>query len=104
MRASCFCMTVAGGLAVAASAQAQERQQVHLEYAIEGREAGCLPEADFRSKVRARLGYDPFVDASAQGIRVHVVATADEVKAHVEVLRGQSVRGRRDLADASCAL
>jgi hypothetical protein len=84
--------------ATALCASASEPARLTLTYGAP-EEAGCPDEGSFRNLVAARLGYDPFVPESQDGVRVELVRDHQRMRGHVEVARqGQGAPLARDLS------
>ncbi len=91
-----------GVLAVPSPALASEPVHARLVYNTDDPAGACASEAEFRGKVAARLGYDPFQADAAWLFRVRV--DARRKPAHAEILTEQDGKstGRRALDETRC--
>lgn len=82
------------------AASAEEHPQARLEYTRGAGAAECPDEAELKSVVAARLGYDPFSPDAARVVAVGVARQGSGLVAHLEV-RGAAARGSRDLQSST---
>jgi hypothetical protein len=76
--------------------------RARLVYATDDPNGTCASEADFRGKVAARLGYDPFDDQASWVFRVRVDARSKRPRAEIVTEREGAPSGKRTLDDATC--
>ncbi|HVH44848.1 MAG TPA: hypothetical protein VM925_20990, partial [Labilithrix sp.] len=76
--------------------------RARLVYSTDDPKGTCATEADFRGKVAARLGYDPFREDAAWVFRVRLDARPKHPRAEIATEQDGAPAGRRTLDDTSC--
>jgi hypothetical protein len=85
--------------ALAASAPAEASPSAKLVYVRGVGAETCPPEAEMRSAVARRLGYDPFFPVATKTVVTQIVHVNGGYRAHVQIVTGEgNLRGERDLA------
>ena len=76
--------------------------RARLVYTADDPKGVCASEADFRGKVSARLGYDPFRDDASWVFRIRFDARSKRPRAEIATEQNGAPSGKRTLDDASC--
>lgn len=86
-----------------ALAHAGEPMAASLTYTVEDPTGTCASETEFRRKVAARLGYDPFDARASWLFRIRVDGRGKRPHAEIVTEHGGQPTGKRELDDATCA-
>jgi hypothetical protein len=95
-------LILASSTLAAASAEARPPIRARLVFTTDDPKGLCSTEADFRQKVAARLGYDPFHDDAAKVFRVRLDARSKHPHAEIATEQDGVPSGKRTLDDVSC--
>lgn len=83
-------------------ARAAEPGHAQLDYTVDDDAGVCWSELEFRRRVAARLGYDPFRADAPMVLRVRIEMRGRRARATVTAERGGAPLGRRELSDSRC--